>query len=105
MDQGGRKRRLRWCVEVRTVSYSLLGFYMVSRVADPSTDPEAEKYARFLIPSSRPPPRAGWHQDAAYWGLDPPDSVNAWAPAIWGQKMGSEGSRLAESDGVFGSNS
>ena len=20
----------------------------------------------------------GWHQDAAYWGLDPPDSVNAW---------------------------
>eukprot|EP00937_MAST-01D_sp_MAST-1D-sp2_P000417 g417.t1 len=20
----------------------------------------------------------GWHQDAAYWGLDPPDSVNVW---------------------------
>jgi len=20
----------------------------------------------------------GWHQDATYWGLDPPDSVNAW---------------------------
>lgn len=32
----------------------------------------------FFIKEARDPSFVGWHQDMAYWGLEPPESVTAW---------------------------